>query len=144
MPAATHMTTTPALPARSIDVARELASEGVREATIRRALGLTPAQWKAAREDTADGDLSPLSLALAEGQAAGADQIIAFMKNKMVTENSERAAEWLADKVFGLAKPNDGADSAPRVNIILNHALAPAEYARVIQVQHGALTHDFG
>lgn len=144
MPAATHMTPAPGLDPRALDVARELASEGVREATIRRALSLTPAQWKAAREDTADGDLSPLSIALAEGQAAGADQIIAFMKNKMVTENSERAAEWLAEKVFGLSKPNDGADTAPRVNIILNHALAPAEYARVIQVQQGALTHDFG
>lgn len=143
MSAATHLTATPDLPARSLDVARELASEGVREATIRRALGLAPARWKALREDTEEGDLSPLSLALAEGQAAGADQIIAFMKNKMVGEGSERAAEWLADKVFGLAK-QDSADTLPRVNIILNHALAPAEYARVIDVQHGALTHELG
>ncbi len=144
MPAATHLTSTVELSARALDVARELASEGVREATIRRALGLTPAQWKALREDTAEGDLSPLSQALAEGQAAGADQIIAFMKNKMVGEGSERAAEWLADKVFGLAK-QDSADNVPRVNIILNHALAPSEYARVIEVQQqGALPHDRG
>jgi hypothetical protein len=121
-----------------------LAQEGCREHTIRRALGLTPAQWKALKDDAPDDDnLAPLALALEEGRAEGAGDVIAFMKLRM-REGSERAAEFLADRVFQLNR-GVGNGEVPRVSIFINAALTPAEYAQVINVQHeprGVLFHE--
>ena len=128
------------LTTQQLDAARLLAQEGCREHTIRRALALTPALWKALKEDTDAGDLSPLALALEEGRAEGAGDVIAFMKQRM-RDGSERAAEFLADRVFQLNR-GDGNAEVPRVAIYINAALSPAEYAQVIAVQHPeALTH---
>lgn len=125
---------------QQLDAARLLAQEGCREHTIRRALGLSPAEWKTLREDTDAGDLSPLALALEEGRAEGAGDVIAFMKQRM-RDGSERAAEFLADRVFQLNR-GDGNAEVPRVAIYINAALSPAEYAQVIAVQQPeALTH---
>lgn len=128
------VTALPTLNADQLDGVRALAREGVREMTARRALGLTPAQWKALRADLPDGELSPLSLALAEGLAEGQADVIAFMKRRMVSENSESAATWLASNVFKLGKP-DGEDTAPRVAIVINAAMTPEDYRRMIEVQ---------
>jgi hypothetical protein len=122
----------PVLDARQLELVRLLATEGTREHTIRRALELTPSQWKRLKEDSEDGDLSPL--ALEEGRAEGAGEIITFMKNKMKNEGSERAAEWLAANIFQINK-GDGNGEAPRVLIQINAALTPDEYAKVIHVQ---------
>ena len=119
---------------------RLLAQEGCREHTIRRALGLTVAQWKALKTEAEDGELSPLALALEEGRAEGAGDVIAFMKVRM-KEGSERAAEFLADRVFQLNR-GDGNAEVPRVSIFINAALTPDDYARVIDIQRGALTHE--
>jgi len=125
----------PALDDRNLDVARELAQEGCREHTIRRALGLTPAQWRVLKEDTEEGELSPLALALEEGRAEGAGEIVSFMKDKMKNEGSERAAEWLADRIYKINKGDGNSDDAPRVLIQINAALSPDDYARVIDVR---------
>lgn len=134
----------PELTMQALDTVRMLAQEGCREHTIRRALGLTPSQWKSLKDDAPDDDsLSPLSLALEEGRAEGAGDVIAFMKVRM-KDGSERAAEFLADRVFQLNR-GDGNAEVPRVSIFINAALSPAEYAQVINVQHqprGALTHE--
>ncbi|WP_174754973.1 hypothetical protein [Arenimonas daejeonensis] len=114
---------------------RLLAQEGCREHTIRRALGLTVAQWKALKTEAEDGELSPLALALEEGRAEGAGDVIAFMKVRM-KEGSERAAEFLADRVFQLNR-GDGNVEVPRVSIFINAALTPDDYARVIDIQRG-------
>ena len=90
--------------------------------TIRRALGLTLSQWKALK-DTEAGDLSPLALALEEGRAEGAGDIIAFMKKRM-GEGSERAAEFLADRVFQLGRGDGNAD-VPRVAIFIKPPCRP-------------------
>lgn len=119
-----------------LDIVRELAQEGNREHTIRRALGLTPAQWRRFKEDSEEGDLSPLALALEEGRAEGAGEIVAFMKNKMQTEGDIRAAEWLADRIYKINKGDGNSDDAPRVLIQINAALSPEDYGRVINVQH--------
>ena len=135
--------TLPALVPDNLDAARLLAREGCREHTIRRALGLTVAQWKALKADTDDGELSPLGLALEEGRAEGAGDVIAFMKQRM-KDGSERAAEFLADRIYQLNKGDGNAD-VPRTTIVINAALSPDDYARVIHVQHqtaGALPHD--
>lgn len=134
--------TLPALTTQNLDAVRILAREGTREHTIRRVLGLTPKEWKALKADDDDGELSPLALALEEGRADGAGDVIAFMKTRMA-DGSERAAEFLADRVFQLNR-GDGNAEAPRVAIIINAALSPAEYAQVIAVQQqpGALTHE--
>lgn len=126
----------PALPSEALDIARELATEGVREHTIRRTLGLTPAQWRKLQEDTEDGQLSPLALALEEGRADGAGEIVAFMKHKMQGEGDIRAAEWLADRIFKINKGDGNGDDAPRVLIQINAALSPEDYGRVINVRH--------
>lgn len=126
----------PALPSEALDIARELATEGVREHTIRRTLGITPPQWKKLKEDSEEGELSPLALALEEGRAEGAGEIVAFMKRKMLDEGSERAAEWLADRVFKINKGDGNGDDAPRVLIQINAALSPDDYGRVFNVQH--------
>lgn len=120
---------------QQLSIARELAQEGNREHTIRRALGLTPAQWKRLKEDNDDGELSPLQLALEEGRAEGAGEVISFMKTKMKDEGDIRAAEWLAEKIFQINK-GDGNSEAPRVLIQINAALSPDEYAKVIHVEH--------
>lgn len=125
----------PALPATALDIARELAIEGVREHTIRRALGLSPSEWKRLKEDTEEGELSPLALALEEGRADGAGEIVAFMKDKMKSEGDFRAAEWLADRIYKINKGDGGNDDAPRVLIQINAALSPDEYAKVIHVE---------
>lgn len=122
-----------ALDARQIELVRLLATEGTREHTIRRALELTPSQWKRLKEDMDDGELSPLALALEEGRAEGAGEIISFMKQKMKNEGSERAAEWLAANIFQINK-GDGNSEAPRVLIQINAALTAEEYEKVIQV----------
>jgi len=133
--------TLPALTTQNLDAVRILAREGTREHTIRRVLGLTPKTWKALKADDNDGELSPLTLALEEGRADGAGDVIAFMKTRMA-EGSERAAEFLADRIYKLDK-GDGNAEVPRVAIYINAALSPAEYAQVIAVQQpGALTHE--
>lgn len=125
---------TPVAPTeQQLSVVRSLAHEGTREHTIRRALCLTPPQWKALRADLPDGQLSPLSLALAEGLAEGQADVIAFMKRRMSQENSESAAVWLATNVFKLAKEDGGAEQ-PRVSIVINAAMSPEEYRRMIEV----------
>lgn len=118
-----------------LEIARELAQEGNREHTIRRALGLTPAQWKRLKEDTEEGELSPLSLALEEGRAEGAGEIVAFMKDKMKNEGDIRAAEWLADRIYKINKGDGNNEEAPRVLIQINAALSPEDYGRIINVE---------
>lgn len=126
--------TVPNLEPRQLDLVRMLATEGNREHTIRRALELTPAQWKRLKEDSEDGDLSPLALALEEGRAEGAGEVIAFMKAKMKDEGDIRAAEWLAANIFQINK-GDGNSETPRVLIQINAALNAEEYGRIINVQ---------
>ena len=139
-----NMTMLPALTADKLDAVRILGREGCREHTIRRALGLSPSAWKSMKEEGDDGELSPLRLALEEGRAEGAGDVIAFMKQRM-RDGSERAAEFLADRVFQLNR-GDGNAESPRVAIIINAALTPTEYAQLVSVQmqpaRGALTHD--
>jgi hypothetical protein len=130
----TDVATPAALTAEQIDAVRLLAREGVREMSMRRVLGLTPVQWKALRADQADGELSPLSLALAEGIAEGQADVIAFMKRRMTQENDFQAASWLADRVFKLAR-EEGNDAAPRVSIVINAAMTPEDYARMVEVR---------
>jgi len=125
----------PDLEPRQLELVRMLATEGNREHTIRRALSLTPSQWKRLKEaDGEDGDLSPLQLALEEGRADGAGEIVAFMKDKMKNERDIRAAEWLATNIFQINK-GDGNGEAPRVLIQISAALSPEEYSRVINVK---------
>lgn len=126
----------PSLNDKQLELVRMLAIEGNREHTIRRALELTQRQWKALKEDTEEGELSPLALTLEEGRAEGAGEIITFMKNKMKAndDGSVRAAEWLAANVYQINK-GDGNTEAPRVLIQINAALSPEEYGRVINVQ---------
>lgn len=124
----------PDLEPRQLDLVRMLAAEGNREHTIRRALELSPSQWKRLKEDGEAGELSPLTLALEEGRAEGAGEIVAFMKDKMKNERSERAAEWLATNIFQINK-GDGNGEAPRVLIQINAALSPEDYGRVIHVR---------
>ena len=134
----------PVLVAQNLDAVRILAREGTREHTIRRVLGLTPKQWKALKADDDDGELSPLTLALEEGRADGAGDVIAFMKTRMA-DGSERAAEFLADRVFQLNR-GDGNAEVPRVAIVIQAALSPAEYAQLMTIHpsapQGALIHE--
>lgn len=131
---AADLAVVPVLSGDQLGVVRTLAKEGVREMSLRRVLGLTPAQWKALRADLADGDLSPLSLALAEGLAEGQTDIINFMKRRMTDENDFQAASWLADRVFKLGRQESEDGIAPRVSIVINAAMTPEEYARMIEV----------
>ena len=123
---------TKGLPADALNVVRELAAEGCREHAIRRTLGLSPAQWNALKKDDAEGELSPLALAIEEGRAEGAGEVIAVMRARM-TEGDTRAAEWLGDKLYKIGR-EDGPGEAPRVLIQINAALTAEEYARVIHV----------
>ncbi len=125
---------TKGLPADALNVVRELAAEGCREHAIRRTLGLSPAQWNALKKDDAEGELSPLALAIEEGRAEGAGEVIAVMRARM-KEGDTRAAEWLGDKLYKIGR-EDGPTEAPRVQILINAALTPDEYARVIHVHH--------
>jgi hypothetical protein len=140
MPDSNELSQAPKLSEHDLDSARVLAQEGNREHTIRRVLGLTPKEWKVLKEDTEDGELSPLALALEEGRAEGAGDIVAFMKQRM-REGSERAAEFLADRIFQLNK-GDGNGDVPRVSIVINAALTAAEYTRVIDIQRREIGHD--
>lgn len=124
----------PDLEPRHLELVRMLAAEGNREHTIRRALSLTPSQWKRLKEDGEDGELSALQLALEEGRADGAGEIVSFMKTKMKEEGDIRAAEWLATNIFQINK-GDGNNETPRVQIFINAALTPEEYGKVIHVQ---------
>lgn len=132
-PRKAEVATLPTLTAEQLDAVRSLAREGVRELTARRVLGLTPQQWKAMRADQPDGELSPLALAWAEGIAEGQADIIAFMKRRMTSADSETAATWLAERVFKLGR-QDNDEGAPRVSIVINAAMSPADYARMIEV----------
>jgi len=124
---------TKGLPAEALNIVRELATEGCREHAIRRTLGLSPSQWNALKKDDAEGELSPLALAMEEGRAEGAGEVIAVMRARM-KEGDTRAAEWLGDKLYKIGR-EDGPGEAPRVLIQINAALTADEYARVIHVQ---------
>lgn len=124
------------LPVPRLDAARLLAHEGCRDHTIRRALGLTPSQWKQLKDDTEDGELSPLMLALEEGRAEGAGEIVTFMRLKMQDEGNMRAAEWLAEHIYKVSKPSDD-DNAPRVLIQIYAPLSVEDYQKVIDVDAG-------
>lgn len=125
----------PDLEPRHLDLVRILAAEGNREHTIRRALELSPSQWKRLKEaEGEEGELSPLALALEEGRAEGAGEIVAFMKDKMKNEGDIRAAEWLADRIYKINKGDGNNEDAPRVLIQINAALSPEEYSRVINI----------
>ena len=124
---------TKGLPVDALNIVRDLAAEGCREHAIRRTLGLSPAQWNALKKDDAEGELSPLALAIEEGRAEGAGEVIAVMRARM-KEGDTRAAEWLGDKLYKIGR-EDGPGEAPRVLIQINAALSPEEYARVIHVQ---------
>lgn len=125
---------TKGLPTEALNIVRELAAEGCREHAIRRTLGLSPSQWNALKKDDAEGELSPLALAMEEGRAEGAGEVIAVMRARM-KEGDTRAAEWLGDKLYKIGR-EDGPTEAPRVQILINAALTPDEYARVIHVHH--------
>lgn len=121
------------LPPDRLDLVRELAAEGVREHALRRTLGLSPMQWNALKKETPEGEPSPLSLAIEEGRAEGAGEVIAVMRARM-KEGDVRAAEWLGDKLYKIGREDGPADGA-RVSIVINAALSPEEYGRVIQVR---------
>lgn len=121
------------LPAASLDLVRELSAEGVREHTLRRALGLSLAQWNGLKKETPEGELSPLALAIEEGRAEGAGEVIAVMRARM-NEGDTRAAEWLGDKLYKIGREDGAADGA-RVLIQINSALTAEEYGRVIHVR---------
>lgn len=125
----------PNLTSAQLDIVRELAQEGNREHTIRRALGLSPTEWKKHKEAQETGEISPLTLALEEGRAEGAGEIVAFMKNKMKLEGDIRAAEWLADRIYKINKGDGNSEEAPRVLIQINAALSPEDYGKVIHVE---------
>ena len=117
----------PALTDQQLDTVRELAAEGNREHVIRRTLGLTPSQWRRLKDDPTEGDLSPLTLALEEGRAEGATNLIAFFKTRMAGGDPD-AAKWLAANVFKIGKEDgNGEGNQPRVTIILNAAMASVE-----------------
>lgn len=124
---------TKGLPVDALNIVRDLAAEGCREHAIRRTLGLSPAQWNALKKDDAEGELSPLALAIEEGRAEGAGEVIAVMRARM-KEGDTRAAEWLGDKLYKIGR-EDGPGEAPRVLIQINAALTAEEYAREIHVQ---------
>lgn len=129
------VSTLPALATRQLDLVRDLATEGCREHTIRRALGLSPKDWKRLREDSEGGELSPLALALEEGRAEGAGEIVSFMKNKMKNEGDIRAAEWLAERIYKINRGDGNSEEAPRVLIQINAALNAEDYGRIINVE---------
>ncbi len=129
----TDLTVPAPLSLQQLNAVRTLATEGVREHTMRRALGLTPSQWKALKQDASDGELSPLGLALEEGRAAGIDDLVAFFKARM-REGDIRAAEWIGDRLYKVGR-EDGNGEQPRVQININAALSPEDYRRLIQVQ---------
>ena len=122
-----------ALSPQQLDAVRMLATEGIREHTIRRALGLTPSLWRTLKQDAEDGELSPLGLALEEGRAAGIDDLVAFFKGRM-RDGDVRAAEWLGNQLYKVGR-EDGNGDQPRVSIVINAALSPDEYRALVQVQ---------
>lgn len=124
---------TKGLPADALNVVRELAAEGCREHAIRRTLGLSPTRWNALKKNDAEGELSPLALAIEEGRAEGAGEVIAVMRARM-KEGDTRAAEWLGDKLYKIGR-EDGPCEAPRVLIQINAALSSEDYARIINVE---------
>ena len=112
----------PALRDTQLNTARMLAREGCREIVIRKALGLGRSEWKALRE----ADDSALAEALDHGRAEGAAEIIGFMRQRMIEDKSQRAAEWLAERIFDVRPPaKDGGDATPRVVINLGTGPAP-------------------
>ncbi|MBL8308016.1 MAG: hypothetical protein JNM33_15095 [Rubrivivax sp.] len=122
----------PPLTDQQLEVVRALATEGTTLPTIRRALGLHPKAWATLMQDAPDGSLSPLNLALQDGRAAGVDSLVSFFKSRM-RDGDVRAAEWLGDRVFRVGK-EDGAAEQPRVSIVINAAMSPDEYRRMIEV----------
>lgn len=132
-PTRANLAPLPALTTHQLAAIRTLAREGVRELSARQVIGLTPSQWKACRADLPDGELSPLALAWAEGLAEGQADIISFMKGRMLKDSSENAAIWLATNVFKLGK-QESDEGAQRISIVINAAMSPTDYQRMIEV----------
>jgi hypothetical protein len=106
---------------------RLLAREGNREIVIRAVLGLSAKAW---RELKAQED-SPLVEALDLGRADGAGLIISFMREKLADGNIG-AAQWLADRVYGMnvPPPADSGKTTTHV-LILPAPMSEAEWARI-------------
>lgn len=125
----------PSLTEVQLDTVRLLAREGNREVIIRRTLGLNQRDWKALR----DADESSLADALEHGRAEGLSEVVAFMKRRMTQANSEAAAQWIANRLYGEADKKD--DKVPRVVINIGGPMSPEEYdarARVDVIEHDA------
>lgn len=130
---------TAGLPADRLDLVRDLAKEGCRNHTIRRALGLTVPEFNRLLKPVDDPETgeqlpSPLRTALDEGHAEGADEILQAMRAN-ARGGDQRALEFLADRVYKIGKEDGNSSDVPRVAIILGNALSPAEYAAMMQTR---------
>lgn len=121
------------LPQDRLDIVRELSAEGVRPVLLRRVLGLSPALFNRLMKPDEEGNPSPLAEAIEAGIAQGASEVVSVMRTNM-RNGDTRAAAWLGEKVYKIGS-EDGPKEGPRIQIVLNAALTPDEYNRVIHVR---------
>lgn len=117
------------LPVTQLQLATEMAAQGLGEASIREALGLSPAEFKDLTKAPRPGELAPLTQAIADGKSrileAALSVIIAGCQN-----GDKACAKWLAERYGGSKKDDDGNIKGFFINLTL--PLSPEEYHRQI------------
>lgn len=129
-------TATRELTPEALDVVRDLSAQGVFPHSIRRALGLTPSQWKVlmkAPPGSEDG-ISPLALAMREGRAEGAGETVALIR-AAARGGDLKAAMWLGEKVYKIGSDANhvAQDTGPRLTVVIPAPMSVDEYAKVLE-----------
>lgn len=124
------------LPPDGLKIIRELASKGVKETEVAKALGLTFKTWKRIREENPEA-----KAAWEEAKAEEHDALVGVLYEKAIKGDST-AAMFLLKSRHGYRDhgPTEGGDSA-RVNLVFNlpAPLNADQYAKLVEVQPAPL-----
>jgi|SRR5215217_7813080 len=125
------------LPDGALDIIRQAASSGVREADLAKALGVDFKTWqRIKREDPEAQQVYAEAKAIEEGRLVG------VLFDKAVNKQDTVAAIFLlkARHQYRDQGPTDGtADGRPVINISIPPALRPEDFAKLVSIAPNAL-----
>lgn len=120
------------LPANGLQVIRDLASNGVQETVLAKALGISYEVWQRIREEDPEA-----KAAWVEAKKLEEDRLVGMLFEQAVEKKNVTGAIFLLKgrHAYRDIGPTDGSDAA-RIGVTINipAPLAPEEYAKLINV----------
>ena len=125
------------LPATQLDLVKELAGQGLQPVTIARTLGIESKDWRELLQPPEPGAMSPLALALLEGEAMIADCAIAVCLEQIRAGDPVMAKWWLEKFAPQQKREGGGSTTNNGVTIIIRAAMDEQTYRQVYVEQGG-------